>query len=152
MLCLQLGIQHKEHFPCTGSNLLGSLEGIGLKVQRPNRSFFLIHSEARWGPEREYWQWKMERTGWVLEIICGVECDETARQPNVLHEDKIWRKGSQRFPAWVKMGNTKGRGSSLMERLWVQSWTWFWDIYMEVSGSDWKRVLVIGRGPELELW
>lgn len=31
-LCLVPETQNKEHFPCTGGNIEGSLEGIGLKV------------------------------------------------------------------------------------------------------------------------
>ena len=90
----------------------------------------------------------MQRTGWILELIHGVESDGTPGQ-SVLHEDMIWRIVAQRFLIWER----KQQIPRKEDQVWGKDYEFSLDtIFKYLCGSIQE---IVGKNvlrPELELW
>lgn len=82
---------------------------------------------------------KIQRTGWILEIIRGVESDGTPGQ-SVLHEDMIWRIVAQRFLIWER----KQLFARKEDQVWGKDYEFSCGHNFEISlwrysGSSWEK-------------
>ena len=96
---------------------------------------------------------KMQRTGWILEIIHGVESDGTPGQ-SVLHEDMIWRIVAQRFLIWERKQLFARKEDQVWGKVYEFSCGHIFEISMwRYSGRSWGEMFWLSeKRPELELW